>query len=78
MFPELAILITFLFDFQGLGNSQKEYEKSVVNFSVKNQLRYKGNLGKQYYIKSFKFLIIHGGDETANVHIHFTYMDWPF
>ena len=32
--------------FQTLGNSQREYEKAVVNFSVKNQLRYKGNLGK--------------------------------
>ena len=31
---------------QSLGNSQKEYEKAVVNYSVKNQLRYKGNLGK--------------------------------
>ncbi|XP_064626178.1 protein FAM91A1-like isoform X2 [Lineus longissimus] len=29
---------------QSLGNSQREYEKSVVNFSVKNQLRYKDNL----------------------------------
>ncbi|XP_054271055.1 protein FAM91A1 isoform X2 [Macrosteles quadrilineatus] len=29
---------------QSLGNSQKEYEKHIVNFSVKNQLRYKGNL----------------------------------
>ncbi|KAK2179555.1 hypothetical protein NP493_483g01023 [Ridgeia piscesae] len=29
---------------QNLGNSQREYEKAVVNFSVKNQLRYKGNL----------------------------------
>ena len=37
MFPSLS---------QSLGNSQKEYEKAVVNYSVKNQLRYKGNLGK--------------------------------
>ena len=36
-------LLIFL---QSLGNSQKEYEKAVVNYSVKNQLRYKGNLGK--------------------------------
>lgn len=30
--------------FQSLGNSQKEYEKCIVNFSIKNQLRYRGNL----------------------------------
>jgi len=30
---------------QNVGNSQREYEKLVVAFSVKNQLRYKGNLG---------------------------------
>ncbi|KAJ9590387.1 hypothetical protein L9F63_016578, partial [Diploptera punctata] len=29
---------------QSLGNSQKEYEKCIVNFSIKNQLRYRGNL----------------------------------
>lgn len=40
------MLIFKLFQFQSLGNSQKEYEKVVVEFSVKNQLRYKGNLGK--------------------------------
>lgn len=33
---------------QSLGNSQKEYEKAVVEFSVKNQLRYKGNLVKTF------------------------------
>jgi len=29
---------------QQLGNSSKEYEKSVVHFSIRNQLRYRGNL----------------------------------
>ncbi|XP_067677224.1 protein FAM91A1-like [Haliotis asinina] len=29
---------------QSFGNSQREYDKAVVNFSVKNQLRYKGSL----------------------------------
>ncbi|BES93001.1 Family with sequence similarity 91, member A1 [Nesidiocoris tenuis] len=29
---------------QSLGNSQKEYEKAVANFSIKNQLRFRGNL----------------------------------
>ena len=32
---------------QQLGNSAKEYEKSVLQFSIKNQLRYRGNLIKQ-------------------------------
>ncbi|KAL5017599.1 hypothetical protein ScPMuIL_007188 [Solemya velum] len=31
---------------QVFGNSQREYEKTVVQFSIKNQLRYKGNLVK--------------------------------
>lgn len=30
---------------QMLGNSQREYEKMVVEYSVKNQLRFKGNIG---------------------------------
>ncbi|XP_048759028.2 protein FAM91A1-like [Ostrea edulis] len=29
---------------QILGNSQREYDKAIVQFSIKNQLRYKGNL----------------------------------
>uniref|UniRef100_A0A1B6C1C6 FAM91 N-terminal domain-containing protein n=1 Tax=Clastoptera arizonana TaxID=38151 RepID=A0A1B6C1C6_9HEMI len=29
---------------QNLGNSQKEYDKCIINFSIKNQLRYKGNI----------------------------------
>lgn len=29
---------------QILGNSHREYEKAIVQFSIKNQLRYKGNL----------------------------------
>jgi hypothetical protein len=36
--------MTFFYVFQSLGNSQKEYEKCIVNFSIKNQLRYRGNL----------------------------------
>ncbi|XP_077991150.1 protein FAM91A1-like [Glandiceps talaboti] len=32
---------------QLLGNSQKEYEKCIYNYSVKNQLRFKGNLIRQ-------------------------------
>lgn len=31
---------------QSLGNSQREYEKAIISFSVKNQLRYKGNIVK--------------------------------
>lgn len=30
-----------------LGNSSKEYEKRVLDYSIQNQLRYKGNLVKQ-------------------------------
>ena len=33
---------------QQLGNSGKEYEKSVVQFSIRNQLRYRGNLVRHY------------------------------
>ena len=29
---------------QQLGNSQKEYDKSVVTFSVRNQVRFRGSL----------------------------------
>jgi len=29
---------------QQLGNSPKEYEKSISQFSIRNQLRYRGNL----------------------------------
>ena len=36
--------VFFFFLFQSLGNSQKEYERCIVNFSIKNQLRYRGNL----------------------------------
>ena len=31
---------------QQLGNSQKEYDKAILAFSTRNQLRFKGNLGK--------------------------------
>ncbi|XP_022089534.1 protein FAM91A1-like isoform X2 [Acanthaster planci] len=51
---------------QILGQSQKEYEKLVVNFSVKNQLRYKGNLvrtvrrdEKKYYEELLKYSADH-------------------
>uniref|UniRef100_A0AC34FAU9 Protein FAM91A1 n=1 Tax=Panagrolaimus sp. ES5 TaxID=591445 RepID=A0AC34FAU9_9BILA len=30
-----------------LGNSQKEYDKRILDFSIRNQIRYKGNLVKQ-------------------------------
>lgn len=32
--------------FQLLNNSQKDYEKYIFSYSLKNQLRYRGNLGK--------------------------------
>lgn len=28
-----------------LGNSQREYDKLILEYSIKNQLRYKGNIG---------------------------------
>jgi hypothetical protein len=31
---------------QILNNSLKDYERYVVSFSIKNQLRYRGNLGE--------------------------------
>lgn len=30
-----------------LGNSTREYDKMILEYSIKNQLRYKGNLGKR-------------------------------
>ena len=33
---------------QQLGNSGKEYEKAVLQFSIRNQLRYRGNLVRHY------------------------------
>ncbi|CAH1963919.1 unnamed protein product [Acanthoscelides obtectus] len=34
---------------QILGNSSKEYDRYVVNFSIKNQLRYRGNLVRHVF-----------------------------
>ncbi|CAF0859510.1 unnamed protein product [Didymodactylos carnosus] len=34
---------------QKFGNTEKEYEKTVVNFSIKHQLRYKGNLVRKIH-----------------------------
>lgn len=28
-----------------LGNSSREYDKRILDFSIRNQFRYKGNLG---------------------------------
>ncbi|CAN8005937.1 unnamed protein product, partial [Ixodes pacificus] len=32
-----------------LGNSEKEYEKSVLQYSIKNQLRFRGNLVRSFH-----------------------------
>lgn len=47
---------------QILGNSQKEYERIVITFSIKHQLRYRGNLvrhilkaEKRYYERIVAF-----------------------
>ncbi|KAG9478687.1 hypothetical protein GDO78_012375, partial [Eleutherodactylus coqui] len=37
-----------------LGNSQKDYEKHVVLYSIRNQLRYRNNLGKEDIMNSEK------------------------
>ncbi|XP_060526700.1 protein FAM91A1 [Cylas formicarius] len=34
---------------QILNNSSKEYERSIINFSIKNQLRYRGNLVRHVF-----------------------------
>ncbi|XP_076259821.1 protein FAM91A1 [Rhynchophorus ferrugineus] len=34
---------------QILGNSTREYDKNIVNFSIKNQLRYRGNLVRHVF-----------------------------
>ncbi|ESN90745.1 hypothetical protein HELRODRAFT_156211 [Helobdella robusta] len=47
---------------QNLGNSSKEYDKLAINYSIKNQLRYKGNLvrtikkdERKYYEELLKY-----------------------
>ena len=35
---------------QQLGTSQKEYDKAILSFSVKNQVSFKGNLGLYYVL----------------------------
>lgn len=35
-----------LFPLQSLGNSQREYEKHVLLYSIRNQLRFRNNLGE--------------------------------
>lgn len=34
------------FILQSLGNSQREYEKQVLLYSIRNQLRFRNNLGE--------------------------------
>lgn len=41
-----ACQLTALLLFKGLGNSQREYERQVVLYSIRNQLRYRNNLGE--------------------------------
>lgn len=33
-----------------LGSSQREYDKLVLEYSIKNQLRYKGNIGTTTFL----------------------------
>lgn len=41
---------------QVVGNAQREYEKAILLFSVKNQLRYKGNLGRLKLYMNVSFI----------------------
>lgn len=43
MTPLLHVLLCPL---QSLGNSQREYEKHVLLYSIRNQLRFRNNLGE--------------------------------
>jgi hypothetical protein len=36
-----------------LGGSQREYDKRILDFSIKNQLRYKDNIGNQNLFLNF-------------------------
>lgn len=51
LFSLEAILHPFEIFFQSLGNSQREYEKQVVLYSIRNQLRYRNNLGEQTFLR---------------------------
>lgn len=44
------------FFFQSLGNSQREYEKHVLLYSIRNQLRFRNNLGEIGYFTDTFFL----------------------
>lgn len=39
------IISTYTLIFQGVGNSLKEYKKCISVYSIRNQVRYKNNLG---------------------------------
>ena len=43
------IFFSFFFFFQGLGNNQREYEKHVLLYSIRNQLRFRNNLGEHLH-----------------------------
>lgn len=45
MFKSILFL-HFPSDSQSLGNSQREYDKQVLLYSIRNQLRFRNNLGK--------------------------------
>lgn len=39
----------YVFFWQSLGNSQREYEKHVLLYSIRNQLRFRNNLGECFF-----------------------------
>ena len=49
VFKNNKLFSCFFFSFLKLiGNSQKEYEKAIVNYCIKNQSRFKDTLGKLF------------------------------
>lgn len=58
--PHLSLCSLFL---QSLGNSQREYEKHVLLYSIRNQLRFRNNLGKE--VKHVKAALNHVLKDTS-------------
>lgn len=53
----LTYMLCFFFLPQSLGNSQREYEKHVLLYSIRNQLRFRNNLGESGYFTELLLLL---------------------
>lgn len=53
--PHIYAVFSFLP--QSLGNSQREYEKHVLLYSIRNQLRFRNNLGESGYFTGSLLLL---------------------